>query len=86
MRIDQWLWAIRAFKSRTSAASAVKAGHVLVDGECCKPARELHLQEVVTVRDWERELMLRVLGAPPSRVGASLVPDYAQRILPPDLR
>jgi ribosomal 50S subunit-recycling heat shock protein len=82
MRIDQWLWAIRAFKSRTSAAVAVKAGKVLVDGVQCKPARELHPQEVVTVRDWEQELMLRVLGVPPSRVGASLVPAYAERVRP----
>lgn len=82
MRLDQWLWAVRAFKSRTLAADAIKAGRVLVDGMPCKPARELHPLEVVTVLDWEEHRMLRVLGAPPSRLGAKLVPAYAERVAP----
>lgn len=82
MRLDQWLWAIRAFNSRTRAAVAIKAGQVLVDGETAKPARMVKPQEVVTVLGWKTEEMFRVLGAPPSRVGAQLVPAYAELVSP----
>jgi hypothetical protein len=39
-------------------------------------------QEVVTVLGWKTEEMFRVLGAPPSRVGAQLVPVYAEPVFP----
>ena len=78
MRLDQWLWAVRAFHTRTLATGAIRAGQVLVDGEPSRPAHEVHPQEVVTILAWQRERMLRVLAAPRSRVGAKLVPLYAE--------
>ena len=84
MRLDQWLWAVRAFKSRTAAADAIKAGRVLVDGMPCKPAREFRPLEVVTVLDWERPRMLRVLGAPAKPSGApSSCRSTPERVAPP---
>jgi len=39
VRIDRWLWAARFFKTRQLAASAIKAGHIALNGLRAKPAR-----------------------------------------------
>lgn len=81
MRLDQWLWAVRAFKSRSLAAEVIKAGRALVNGQGCKPAHEVRMGEIIKVRiDWDRERTLRVLGAPPSRIGARRVAEFAEEL------
>lgn len=41
MRVDQWLWFTRFFKTRTLATASVKAGHVKVNGERAKPGTQV---------------------------------------------
>ena len=41
VRIDKYLWAIRAFKTRTEAADACKGGKVKVDGVSAKASRDV---------------------------------------------
>ncbi len=41
VRIDKWLWAARFFKTRSLAQTAVKGGHVELNGRVCKPARSV---------------------------------------------
>ena len=50
MRIDKWLWAARFFKTRTLAVEAIAAGHVAVNGERAKPAKEVRPGDQVVVR------------------------------------
>jgi ribosome-associated heat shock protein Hsp15 len=50
VRIDKWLWAARFFKTRAAASAAVLAGHVHVDGERVKPAKEVHVGDTVEIR------------------------------------
>jgi ribosome-associated heat shock protein Hsp15 len=50
MRVDKWLWAARFFKTRTLAVAAIAAGHVSVNGERAKPAKELKPGDQVVVR------------------------------------
>ncbi len=40
MRLDVLLFQLRLFKSRTQAAEACHAGHVLLNGSPAKPSRE----------------------------------------------
>lgn len=40
VRIDKWLWAARFFKTRSLARQAIEAGHVRINDQRCKPARE----------------------------------------------
>lgn len=88
MRLDVWLWAVRAFKTRGLSLDAIKAGAVEVDGQSCKPARAVRVGECVTIRVdsgfavWTRTL--RVLGTPASRVGAKLVPQFAEDLTSPE--
>jgi ribosome-associated heat shock protein Hsp15 len=50
MRIDQYLWCVRLFKSRNIATNACKKGQVLVNGQSVKPAREILPLDRIKVR------------------------------------
>ncbi|MDA8107476.1 MAG: RNA-binding S4 domain-containing protein [Betaproteobacteria bacterium] len=41
MRLDKWLWAARFYKTRTQAQAAIDGGHVKLNGERAKPAKEI---------------------------------------------
>lgn len=62
MRIDKWLWAARFFKTRSLAAQAVDSGKVHLNGERCKPAREIRVGDTLRVRAGEFEWEVTVLG------------------------
>jgi ribosome-associated heat shock protein Hsp15 len=50
VRIDQWLWAARFFKTRSLAKHAVVGGKVEVGGQDVKPSRVLKVGDVLKVR------------------------------------
>ena len=84
MRLDQWLWAVRIYKSRTLAAKAIKGGHVKVNGDAAKPAHEAKPGDLVAARIEMMTRTLRVIDAPRSRVGAKLVAQFAEELTPPE--
>jgi ribosome-associated heat shock protein Hsp15 len=83
MRIDQWIWAVRLFKTRALAAEAIKGSHVKVNGSATKPAHAVKPGELVTVRIGIMTRTLRVLDSPRSRVSAKLVGQFAADLTPP---
>lgn len=48
-RIDKWLWAARFFKTRSLATEAVNRGHVQIDQQAIKPARDVRLGDELTI-------------------------------------
>jgi ribosome-associated heat shock protein Hsp15 len=82
MRIDKWLWAVRLFKTRSLAAEACRSGDVLVNGQRVKPSRAVRAGEVLTVKTGSVRRTVKVLGFPPSRVGARLVPEFLENLTP----
>jgi ribosome-associated heat shock protein Hsp15 len=86
MRIDQWLWAVRVYKTRSICAEAIKGGHVKVNGERTKPAHEPKAGELITARVGIMTRTVRFLAAPKSRVAAKLVPEFAEDLTPPEER
>ena len=84
MRIDKWLWTVRVFKTRTNAAEAIKAGHVSVNGQPCKPSREVRASDMITARVGIMTRTVRVIAVPKSRVGAKLVAQFAEDLTPPE--
>ena len=81
-RLDKWLWAVRVFKSRSLASDACRAGSVAVNEQLAKPARDVRPGETVTVKQGLVLRTLRVVGVPPSRVGAKLVPNFCTDLTP----
>ena len=76
MRIDQYLWCVRLFKSRNIATNACKKGQVLLNGQSVKPAREILPLDRIKVRKDQSWRYLEVIALPKSRVGAKLVGLY----------
>ena len=78
MRIDKYLWCIRYFKTRSQATAACRKGHVHINGETCKPSREVLPTDRIRLRKNQMEYQLKVLDIPPSRVGAKWVGIYRE--------
>lgn len=59
-RLDKWLHAARAFKTRTQAIAACERGRVMVNGSAAKPHRALRLGDRVEIEtgDWTRVLVV----------------------------
>lgn len=81
-RIDKWLWAVRIFKTRSVAADAVKKGRVMVNDVLVKPSRLIKPGDIVKVRKAPVTYSFRVLQLVQNRLGAKLVPEYAENITP----
>ena len=48
-RIDKWLWAARFFKTRALAVEAINGGHVHVNDERVKPARNVRPGDTIRI-------------------------------------
>lgn len=77
-RIDKYLWAIRVFKTRSEAADACKSGKVKVNDIEAKPSRDVKENDMITVRKGSIYFTYRVIVPIDKRVGAALVPQYAE--------
>jgi ribosome-associated heat shock protein Hsp15 len=62
MRVDKWLWAARFFKTRSQATEAVDGGHVEVNGERAKPAKQLKPGDELRLRVRQDTYVLQVVG------------------------
>src|SRR5262245_55916263 len=82
MRLDQWLWAVRIFKTRSLAVDAIRNGRVEVNGRICKPAHEVRAEEMIVARVAEITRTVKVIASPKSRVGAKLVNQYMEDLTP----
>jgi ribosome-associated heat shock protein Hsp15 len=81
-RIDKYLWAIRAFKTRNEATEACKGGKVKVAGVNAKPSKEVKPGDVLQVRKGTVTYTYKVLQPLEHRVGAKLVPEFALNLTP----
>jgi ribosome-associated heat shock protein Hsp15 len=85
IRVDKWLWAVRAYRTRTLAARACDASHVRIGGNPVKPARTLKLGEVVEARNGDAVRVFRVVAFLERRVSAKEVFHYAEELTPKPL-
>ena len=84
MRVDKFLWAIRVMKTRSKASVHCKEGKVSLDGDKLKASKILNIGDVIVIRKGAVYFSFQVISFPKSRVGASLVPDYAKNTTPQD--
>lgn len=62
VRIDKWLWAARFFKTRSLASRACELGRIESNGQFVKPAREVHVGDVLQVKNDSGDFEIEVLA------------------------
>ncbi|MFY9673207.1 MAG: RNA-binding S4 domain-containing protein [Terriglobales bacterium] len=62
VRIDKWLWAARFFKTRALAARACGLGRIQANGQPAKPAREVHVGNMLRITNDAGEFEIEVLA------------------------
>ena len=68
-RVDQWLWSIRLYKTRSLATDACRGGHVKVNGRAAKPATTVRAGDRVEAHAHGRERVFEVVRPIDKRVG-----------------
>jgi len=76
IRMDKWLWAARFFKTRSLAARACDLGRVQSNKQPAKPAREVHVGNLLHIKteagDFEVEVLLLSEVRGPAAVARTL--------------
>ena len=78
IRVDKWLFAMRLFKTRGQAADACRNGKVKLNDAPTKAAKHTRMGDTICVRQGPMTRTLKVIGLTECRVGAKLVPDFAE--------
>lgn len=87
VRVDQWVWAVRVFKTRALAAAACRGGHVDVNGRTAKPSTTVRIGDVVDARAEHRTFKLEVTRLVDKRVGPPVAATcYVDHSPPPEPR
>ena len=61
VRMDKFLWAARFFKTRPLAARACELGRISYNNQPAKPAREVRVGDMLTVRNDSGDFVVEVL-------------------------
>jgi ribosome-associated heat shock protein Hsp15 len=61
VRMDKWLWAARFFKTRALAARACDLGRITSNGQPAKPARDVHVGDLLHVTNDAGDFQVEVL-------------------------
>ena len=84
VRIDKYLWSIRAYKTRSEATDACKGGKIRVNGADTKPSKMVKVGDTIVARKGAVTYTYKVLELIDKRQGAKLVPNYAENLTPPE--
>ena len=71
IRLDQWLWAARFFRTRALAKQAIETGKVEVGGQRAKASRGVHVGDALRVERSGEVFAVEVLGLSDMRGPAS---------------
>lgn len=71
-RIDKWLWAARFFKTRELASKACEMGRVTSNTVRAKPAREVHVSDMLRIQKEDGEHEIEVLALSQQRGPAAV--------------
>lgn len=84
LRIDKYLWAIRAFKTRSLATEACKAGRVKLNGQSLKPSYIVKPDETYTVQKGIERRIIKVVALLERRVDAKTAVNFYEDLTPPE--
>lgn len=82
VRIDKYLWAIRAYKTRSDATDACNGNKVKLNGVNAKPSKAVKMGDTIEVHKGPAAFTYKVLQLSENRMGAALVPGYAENLTP----
>lgn len=82
VRVDRWLWSIRAYKTRSLSTDACKRNWVSVNGNPVKPSREIKCGDLVIFKLGPLKKEVKVLQILEKRVSAKLVEKYMEDLTP----
>lgn len=82
VRIDKYLWAIRVFKTRSESTDACNGNKVQINGVNSKASKAVKTGDSIKVRKGTVLYEFKVIQLSENRMGASLVPEYAQNLTP----
>ncbi|PHV11176.1 RNA-binding S4 domain-containing protein [Chitinimonas sp. BJB300] len=71
IRLDKWLWAARFFKTRSLASTSIDAGHVHLNDERAKPARNVKVGDRLRILSPSGEFIVTILKLDDRRGPAS---------------
>jgi ribosome-associated heat shock protein Hsp15 len=86
VRVDQWLWAIRSFKTRTAATEACRGGRIRVNGSAVKPATRLRPGDRVEMGLSRATRVLELVTPIAKRVGPTEAASCYRDLTPPPAR
>lgn len=72
MRIDNWLWAARFFKTRALASKACDLGRIRTRDIEAKPSRDVHIGNMLHIRNEGGEFEVEILALSEMRGPASV--------------
>ena len=72
IRIDKYLWAIRMYKTRSMASTALEGGKVKLNGDSVKASKKVKTGEIYKIKREQQTLEIEVLLIIPKRVAASI--------------
>jgi len=82
IRIDKWLWAIRAFKTRSLATEACKGGRIKIDGIAAKASRDLKIGDIIEFKAGHLNKKIKVTQLLKNRVNAKLAVQNYEDLTP----
>ena len=82
VRIDKFLWAIRAYKTRSEATDACNGGKIRLNGADVKPSKAVHRGDAIVVRKGPVTYTYRVIELIDKRQGAKTVPQFVDNLTP----
>lgn len=72
VRLDKWLWAARFYKTRQLAVKSVKNGKVSLNRQSTKPASNIKLDDLLTIKRGLHEVEIKVLALSEKRGSATV--------------
>lgn len=82
VRLDKYLWSIRAYKTRSEATTACNGGKVRLNGADVKPSKTVKVGDVIVVRKGPVTYTYKVLALIDKRQGPKLVPNFVENQTP----
>ncbi|MBE0674318.1 MAG: RNA-binding S4 domain-containing protein [Bacteroidales bacterium] len=82
IRIDKFLWAVRLFKTRSSASEACRKGKVFVNDIQVKPSRNVIPGDTITLRKMPVVYTYKVIEPIENRVSAKIVARFIDDLTP----